>query len=270
MTEIFCFVDDYLLAHPQRAHWRLSANNRPEFTDSEVITIAVMQSFLGVPTLKQAYQLIANNYGSAFPTLCTYKQWLSRLHKLGELLGHLVEAARLSDGFRHDLYLIDSKPIPVCKPIRHWSVRLLRDAGAYFGKTSKGWFFGFKLHTFFHIDGQILGAILTPGNYADREAALDLGLSVDGGIVLGDQAYGGEPTREMLEREADLLVITRKQAPHKKALLSSIRQRVETYLGKLCHYFVDTVYSRSWLGLWNTIKLKLLAYNLRHAGLVSV
>lgn len=270
MTEIFCFVDDYLIAHPQVARWRQSANSHPNFTDSEVITIALMQCFLGVPTLKQAYQLIAHNYRFAFPRLCTYKQWLARLHQLSELIGHLVEAARLSDGFRHTLYLIDSKPIPVCKPIRHWSVRLLREAGAYFGKTAKGWFFGFKLHTFFHIDGHILGAILTPGNYADRDAALDLGLTVDGGIVLGDQAYSGESTRELLAREADLLMLTRKQVPEKKALLSSIRQRVETYLGKLCHYFVDTVYSRSWLGLWNTIKLKLLAYNLCHAGLVSI
>lgn len=270
MTEIFCFVDDYLLAHPQLAHWRQSPNAKPDFTDSEVITIALMQSFLGVATLKKAYQLIANNYGFAFPRLCTYKQWLARLHKLGELMGHLVEAARLGEGFHPTLYLMDSKPIPVCKPIRHWSVRLLRDDGAYFGKTAKGWFFGFKLHTFFHIDGQIVGAILTPGNYADREAALDLGLSVDGGIVLGDQAYSGAATRELLAREADLLMLTRKQVPEKKALLSSIRQRIETYLGKLCHYFVDTVYSRSWLGLWNTIKLKLLAYNLSHAGLVSI
>jgi hypothetical protein len=270
MTEIFCFVDDYLLAHPQLANWRQSHNAKPRFTDSEVITIALMQSFLGVPTLKQAFQLIRHNYRDAFPQICTYKQWLARLHRLSELIGHLVEAAGFSDGFRPCLYLIDSKPIPVCKPIRHWSVRLLREDGAYFGKTAKGWFFGFKLHTFFHIDGQIVGAILTPGNYADREAALDLGLLVDGGIVLGDRAYGGEPSRELLAREADLLMLTRKQAPEKKALLSSIRQRVETYLGKLCHYFVDTVYSRSWLGLWNTIKLKLLAYNLRHAGLVSI
>jgi hypothetical protein len=30
------------------------------------------------------------------------------------------------------------------------------------------------------------------------------------------------------------------------------------------------VFSRSWNGLWNTIKLKVLFYNIRHAGVVSV
>jgi hypothetical protein len=43
-------------------------------------------------------------------------------------------------------YLIDAKPLPVCHRLRHGRVRLLREDGAYGGKTSKGWFFGFKLH----------------------------------------------------------------------------------------------------------------------------
>src|SRR5262249_12323896 len=139
----------------------------------------------------------------------------------------------------------------------------------YFGKTSKGWFFGFKLHTIINIDGHIVGALLTPGNCHDRDAAIALGLAADGGIMLGDHAYGGDQTVESLAEEADLLMITRKDVPEHKALISSIRQRIETFLGQLCHLFIDTVFSRSWLGLWSTLKLKLLAYNLNHAGIVS-
>jgi len=33
--------------------------------------------------------------------------------------------------------------------------------------------------------------------------------------------------------------------------------------------FVDRILSRSWHGLWNTIKLKMLHYNLCRAGLLS-
>jgi hypothetical protein len=29
------------------------------------------------------------------------------------------------------------------------------------------------------------------------------------------------------------------------------------------------VFSRSWEGLWNTLQLKVLYYNLRHAGILS-
>lgn len=34
--------------------------------------------------------------------------------------------------------------------------------------------------------------------------------------------------------------------------------------------FIDRVFSRSWQGLWNTIKLKVIHYNLCHAGAISV
>ena len=80
------------------------------------------------------------------------------------------------------LYVLDSKPIPVCKALRHGRVRLLRDEGAYFGKSSAGWFFGFKLHVIAHQSGVVLSAILTPGNWDDRAAALALGWETGGGL----------------------------------------------------------------------------------------
>lgn len=269
MTEIYVFVDDYLKKHPKLAQWRNSPNNEPELSDSEVITIGLMQSCIGVSTLKKAYQHMRNNYAAAFPHLCSYQRWISRLHQLGEIIGHLIEAARKCDGFKHSLYLIDSKPMPVCKPIRHWRVRLLREDGAYWGKTAKGWFFGFKMHVVFNIDGHAVSAALTPGSLHDQDLAVALGLSTDGGIMLGDLAYKGQAVCRDLADEADLLMITRKHAPDHKALISSIRQRIETFLSKLWSLFIDLIFSRSWLGLWNTAKLKLLFYNLRHAGLLS-
>lgn len=60
MTEIYCFVDDFLKGHTSLAHWRRPPNDEPSFTDAEVITIALMQSCLGVDPLKQTYYLISN------------------------------------------------------------------------------------------------------------------------------------------------------------------------------------------------------------------
>jgi hypothetical protein len=53
MTEIYCFVDDYLKAHPGQAHWRRSPHSEPRFSDSEVITIALLQGSFQVASLKQ-------------------------------------------------------------------------------------------------------------------------------------------------------------------------------------------------------------------------
>ena len=170
MTQIYVFVADFLQEHPGLAHWRRSHNDQPEFTDAEVVTIGLMQGCLGVATLKQTYRLIANNFGDAFPKLCSYARWLSRLQAVSFLLGHLLVEALRTHKMPGCLYILDSKPIPVCKPIRHGRVRLLRPEGAYFGKSTTGWFFGFKLHVLIHRSGAILAALLTPANCPDKDA----------------------------------------------------------------------------------------------------
>ena len=126
MTEIYCFVDDFLKIHPGLAHWRRSPHAHPPFSDAEVLTVVLLQGVLEGATLKQTYRLVAHNWRTAFPALPVYHQWVTRLHQLlpqvGDLLaatcGHWPHAARL--------YLLDSKPIPLCQPIRHGRVRLLR------------------------------------------------------------------------------------------------------------------------------------------------
>lgn len=268
MAEIYCFVDDYLKAHPHLARWRRSPNSTPAFTDAEVITIALMQGSLGVATLKKAYLLLAFNHASAFPALVTYKQWMARLHALTATIGHLFSAtSAIAAG--QNCYLIDSKPIPVCKPIRHPHVRLLREDGAYWARTSSGWFFGFKLHLLMTPAGRILSAALTPANFQDRDAATALGYATAGGILLGDLGYRAAGTAELVAAETGLVIITPRDGGTRRALVSSVRERIETLFSQLWSKFIDRVFSRSWTGLWNTVKLKLLNYNLCQAGLLS-
>ncbi len=85
----------------------------------------------------------------------------------------------------------------------------------------------------------------------------------------GTWGIGGPECATELAEEGDMLLITRDQAPAHRFVLSQVRQGVETTFSQLWHRFVDRVFSRSWLGLWNTVQLKVLSYNLRHAGLLS-
>lgn len=269
MTEIYCFVDDFLKAHPQLAQWRHSPHAQPRFSDAEVLTIALLQGVLEVATLKQTYRLVAQNWRTAFPHLSSYKQWLIRGHRLVPQVGRLLAATCTHAWYAAHLYLMDSKPIPLCLPIRHARVRLLREEGAYFGKTSKGWFFGFKLHLLRHVQGRVLNVLLTPGNWDDRTAALALVQSVDGGVTLGDLGYRGPECAAALAEDAEMLLITRDHAPAHRFVLSQVRQQIETTFSQLWWKFVDRVFSRSWTGLWNTLQLKVLYYNLRHARILS-
>src|SRR6187551_2409465 len=71
-------------------------------------------------------------------------------------------------GTRTGLYYIDSTALPVCD--NHRINRHKVFAGlAQRGKTSMGWFFGFKLHLVFNTDNEIVALKLTPGNVHDTQ-----------------------------------------------------------------------------------------------------
>ena len=260
LCEIYCFVDDFLQQNPQVSNWRRSNHNCPPLSDAEVLTIALMQSQFGVESLRKTFSLIEENFAAEFPTLCGYKQFVRRLHRLVPVVQKLFE--RTASFYRSSVYLMDAKPIPVCQAARHRRVRLLRDDGAYFGKTSKGWFFGFKLHVLTTAEKKVCGCILTPGNYADRTVAEALTEFLSFRTVIGDLGYRGARLQDELFEENQCLLITKQDARKRNRRLPPVRQRIEASFSMLWHHFIDRIFSRSWIGLWNTILLKLLFFNL--------
>jgi hypothetical protein len=273
LVECYVFIDDYLKAHPELAGWRRSNNDDPAFTDAEVITIALMQGYFQTDTLKRTYQLVAGDAPAAFPGCPGYKQWMRRLSRLTGLVGRLVRAAALralADSYVR-LYVVDSLPVPVCNPLRHGRVRLLCEDGAYFGKTAKGWFFGFKMHALIHqATGGVVTAMLTPGNWDDRRAVGALALSTGGGVLLGDQGYSGDDTFDWLYDEAQTLrVMPSDEGESGLSTVSQVRQRIESSFSSLWRRFVDRVYARSWSGLWTSLLLKTLHFNMERAGLIA-
>lgn len=117
MTEIYCFVDDFLQTNPQVSNWRRSNHNNPPLSDAEVLTIALMQSEFGVESLRKTFSLIEENFSLEFPTLCGYKQFIRRLHRIVPLVEKMFE--QTASLYQSELYLMDAKPIPLCLPQRH-------------------------------------------------------------------------------------------------------------------------------------------------------
>jgi transposase len=271
LTILYVTVADFFDHHPTVARWRESNNSEPAFTDAEVLTIALMQSYFRTDTLSRTYLMVRANDPRAFPACCSYKQWLQRLNRLSAQLGGMLSELAQRDLDETQLYLLDAEPVPVCQPIRHCRVRSLREDGAYFGKSSKGWFFGFKLHLLVTARGLIINAILTPGNWDDREAAAALVQRVAGGSVcLGDRGYRRPLLQDDLLEEDGVLLLTRAEAgTEQQALLCSVRERVETTFSQLWARFATRVFSRSWQGLWTALLLKMLDYTLCHAGIIS-
>jgi Transposase DDE domain len=270
LTALYVFVDDFPTTHPDLAQWRQSPHDTPKFADAEVLTLALLQGCLGVASLQQTDRLVAHNYRSAFPHLCSYPQWVARLQALAAPSSALLRATTRIPEQSPAFYLIDAKPLPVCHRLRQGRVRLLREDGAYWGKTSKGWFCGFKLHVLRHSDGRMVNLILTPGNGDDRAPVWALLDGVEGGVTLGDLGDRGQQRAPEWAEEAGLLVLTRADAPEQKCLLAQVRQAIETSFSQRWYQFLDRVFSRSWRGLWNTVPRKVLHYNLCQAGVLSI
>jgi transposase len=83
--------------------------------------------------------------------------------------------------------IADSTPLIVCENPRISSHRVFRGMAAR-GKSSTGWFFGFKLHLVINHLGELLGVKLTPGNVDDRKPLGDFADRLFGKLY-ADQGY---------------------------------------------------------------------------------
>ena len=85
-------------------------------------------------------------------------------------------------------------------------------------------------------------------------------------LVLGVTASPTAHSEDDLAEATDILMLTRRDAAEQRMLLGGVRARVEVAFAKLWAKFLDRIYTSSSLGLWNTIKLKLLHHNLVATG----
>src|SRR5919107_1808635 len=120
-------------------------------------------------------------------------------------------------GTRTGLYYIDSTALPVCD--NHRISRHKVFAGlAQRGRTSMGWFFGFKLHLVFNTDNEIVALKLTPGNVHDSKPVPVLTRELTGKLF-GDKGSIGQKLAEDLLRRG-LTLFTRVRRNMKSLPLS--------------------------------------------------
>ncbi len=82
---------------------------------------------------------------------------------------------------------VDSTSLPVCHTRRITRHEVFADL-AQRGKTSMGWFYGFKLHLIVSERGELLAFYLTPDNVDDRQPVPHMCRKPRGKLV-GDKGY---------------------------------------------------------------------------------
>jgi hypothetical protein len=145
-------------------------------------------------------------------------------------------------GKQTGLYYLDSTQLSVCHNLRISRNKVFKDL-AKRGKTSTGWFFGFKLHLVLNEKGEIMNVCLTTGNCDDTSVVEKLikGLK---GWLFGDRGYISKVLKTvLLDQGLELMTrIRRGMKPQplsgKKSELLKKRGFIETAIGQLkeiCH-----------------------------------
>ncbi len=132
---------------------------------------------------------------------------------------------------------IDATSIAVCHPKRISRNKVFKGL-AKLGKTTYGWFFGFKLHMVINEKGEIQGVTLTKGNVDDRKPVPNLTEKLIG-LLFGDKGYiKKELFEKLFDRGLKLVTKVKKGMKNTLMLLEEkifLRKRsiIETVFGYL-------------------------------------
>ena len=207
----------------------------PGLCDSEIMTLLLVLHSSGFKHLKAFYTGFPQfHLRAAFPNMPCYERFVEMQKRvLMPLMFFLISRM----GKKTGIYYIDSTALPVCnnrRIPRHKTFAGLAERG----KTSMGWFFGFKLHLVFNNLNEIVSFKLTKGNVHDIQpvAALTKGLL---GKLFADKGYIGKKIAdELLKRGLTLFTRVRKNMqslpisiPDK--LLLNARNMAETIIGNI-------------------------------------
>jgi transposase len=269
LTELFCLIDDFCQAFEPAWEKRLLAagqKKRQRATSlclSELMTLAVLFHQLRFRQFKSFYLLYARRFLRAeFPGLPSYQRCLELMPRCIVPLSALFDAVK---GECTGISILDSSPLAVCDNLRIARHRVFAGIAAR-GKSSTGWFFGFKLHIAINHRGELLSMKVTPGNVDDRKPVAYLCRHLFG-RVYADKGYVAQWLVERLrQQQVEFITKVRKnmkpvqRGPFDQAVLKrrSLIETVFDELKNLCQ--VEHTRHRSYGGFLVNLMAGIIAY----------
>lgn len=196
ITTLFCEIDDFCKIFFVNNKFLKITNmddnkryrNRPNrMSASEIMTILILFQEFGYRNFKTFYKNYVNQeLNTMFPDLLSYNRFVQIMPKV---------AVPLSYFLKHKMdkvtgvSFIDATKLEICNVKRISRNKVFANV-AKIGKTSMGWFFGFKLHLIINHLGGLLAVKVTPGNTHDTkpvESMVDFSSLL--GQLFGDKGY---------------------------------------------------------------------------------
>ncbi len=245
---IFCDVDDFCKAYEEYCRNKLLMNKeevvpRTRMSLSEIMTILIMYHLSGYKTFKWYYiKYVMVHQRKDFPDLLSYNRFVEIMKfALVPLILYTIKARF---GKCSGISFVDSTPLKVCDNHRIHNHRVFSEY-AKTGKSSMGWFYGFKLHLIINDEGEILSFCLTSGNIDDRnEAVMDSLTKEIFGKLFADRGYISQKLFEKLLKK-DITLVTRAKKNMKNKLMDlydrlmlrkrAVIESVNDFLKNICN-----------------------------------
>ena len=241
---VFCEIDDFCKEYEKN---QIAGEGSPiaktTMALSEIMTIAVMYHLSHYREFKWYYiEKVCGEWKEYFPRLLSYNRFVEVMQPITvPLILYLMKGGF---GKCSGINFVDSTSIDVCDTHRIWSHKVFKDL-AKRGKSSTGWFFGFKLHLVVNDKGEILSVCLTPANVDDKDWDVMSRLTKRiFGKLVGDKGYmSPKLSAKLWDRNIQLITKIRKNMKNKLMTLTdklllrkrAIIESVNDFLKNICN-----------------------------------
>ena len=203
VTNIFCDIDDFCQVFEPSLNKSLIPDGKKKrrrsrrMSTSEILTITVLSHTSDVRTFKHFYLFyVQKHLTNEFPQTVSYNRFIELMQN--NMLPLIIFMKTCCFGKCTGISFIDSTPLRVCKNKRINNNKVFKGI-ATTGKSTMGWFHGFKLHLLVNDKGEILNFIITQANVDDRNPIKENNfLKKIIGSLYADKGYISKEITEML------------------------------------------------------------------------
>jgi|SRR6185503_7772480 len=224
ITELFSLVYDFtkrfevMCAENALEYKKKKIRKRESrLSTAEVMTILLLFHRSNYRTFKHFYlNHVIPILKPFFPQLVGYPRFVQMI---SEVFFPIFCFVKEHQGELTGTYFIDSTVLTTCHVKRASSHKVFKGV-AKWGKTTVGWFFGFKLHLVINHHAEIVAFRLTSGNVNDRKPVPSM-LKGMKGKAYADKGYIGEKLFKTL-KEKGMHLFTKIQKNMKNKLMLSV------------------------------------------------
>lgn len=248
LIRLYLYICQHYQSHLGLLAHRLSNNNKPQFTDEEVLVIYLFGIIRKHRTIQAIYDYVTDHLADWFPALPGYGAYVQRLNRLYEVFPGLIEeilADVAPNGVLEAVRLVDSMPIVMAHEKRSSQAKVAPElANKGYCASKKMYFYGVKVHL---VALRREGTLPVPdyigvsaGSANDLSVLRSIVPRLHDGELYGDKIYADAELVARLGREQNVRLYTpiKKKKGQKELLLtervyseivSGVRQPIESF-----------------------------------------